>query len=32
MIGISRAVPETNGGDGLCLEDTAKSNDQRRTI
>lgn len=29
MIGISRAVPETNGGDGLSVEDKAKSNDQR---
>lgn len=29
MAGISRAVAETNGGDGVSIEDKAKSNDQK---
>lgn len=29
MTGISRAVPEINGGDGVSIEDKAKSNDQK---
>lgn len=29
MTGINRAVPETNGGNGVSTEDKAKSNDQK---
>lgn len=29
MTGISRAVPEINGGDGVSIVDKAESNDQK---